>query len=140
MKLTLEIVPGESIGPFRLGMTSSEIESTLRQLTDDPSVTLETLGLVARHNTNNGMVAANETDKCDRLGIRVYNNEHSVVLKGQSVNNIGDKDARRLLESIAEDIRHTYGGFGSESKGIDAVRWEDSDTWIDSIFVMPVKS
>lgn len=139
MKITFEIVPGESIGPFRLGMTASEIQTAIRTLSDDPSVNLESLGIVAWHNAINGMAAVNETDRCDRLGIRVYNNEHSVVLKGQPVNNISNADAKSLFALIAGELQHSYGGFGSESKGIDAVRWENSDPWIDSIFVMPPK-
>lgn len=47
------------------------------------------------------------------------------------------KDAQSHLESIANGIRHAYGGFGSVSKGIDSVRYEDSNDWIDSIFVFP---
>lgn len=138
MKLTFEIVPGESIGPFRLGTTASEIQAAIRTLSDDPSVNLESFGIVAWHNAVNGMAAVSETDRCDRLGVRVYN-EHSVVLKGQPVNNISNEEAKSLLGLIAGELQHSYGGFGSESKGIDAVRWENSDPWIDSIFVMPPK-
>lgn len=36
MRLTLEIIPGRAIGPFRLGMTFQEIEDTLRSLYSEP--------------------------------------------------------------------------------------------------------
>ena len=77
------------------------------------------------------------SERCERLGIRVYNNDHIVLLIGQPVNNIGNEDAIHLFESFAGALSHSYGGFDALQAGIDAVRWENSDPWIDSIFVTP---
>lgn len=138
MKLTIEIVPGKSIGPFRLGMTSSEIEESLRSLATEESLNLDTLGIVAWSSDGRGGWKSPEgSECCERLGIRVYNNDHLVLLMGKPVNNISNEDAIVLFQSFAGAISHSYGGFDAPQAGIDAVRWENSDPWIDSFFVMP---
>lgn len=137
MKLTIEIVPGQSIGPFRLGMTAPEIEEALRSLSPESPVTLEALGVVAWSSDSRGWTSVEGSSRCEQLGIRVYNNDHAILLMGQPVNNISNEDAIRLFESFAGKLSHFYGGFDAEEAGIKAVRWEDSDPWIDSIFVMP---
>jgi hypothetical protein len=134
---TFEIIPGKSIGPFRLGMTSSEIHEAIHSLGGDGSLSLEPLGIVAWSRGNDGgWINTTEAGKCVRLGIRVFNNDHEIVLKGQRVNDISNEDAIALLESLAEKVSHSYGGFDATSAGIEAVRWENSDLWIDSFFVM----
>jgi hypothetical protein len=138
---TIEIIPGESIGPFRLGMTSTDIEAAIHSLGADVPTTLEDLGLVAWSRGDDGnWVNTEEAGRCVRLGIRVYNNDHEIFLKGQKVNNIGNDEAIQLFESFAGKVSHSYGGFDAAKAGIDAVRWENSDPWIDSIFVMESKT
>ena len=131
MSLTLEIVPGQSIGPFRLGMTRQEVEQALWSLSPEP-LTIDDLGVVAWFPDDENPQPA---DRCTQLGIRVYNNPHTILLRGQSVNNIGNEEAIALFESFAVRLDHSYGGFDALAAGIQAVRWEDSDPWIDSIFV-----
>jgi hypothetical protein len=87
---TLEIVPGESIGPFRLGMTASEIEEALRSLSPEP-LTLDDLGVIANFPKEE---ASDGPKHCNQLQIRVFNNDHAVLLLGQPVNGIA---MRRLL-------------------------------------------
>jgi hypothetical protein len=79
-------------------------------------------------------------DHCEQLGIRVYRNQHTIILHRERVNDISNDDAIRLFESFTGDLEHSYGGFESKRVGIQAVRWEDSDPWIDSIFVMPTEN
>jgi hypothetical protein len=133
---TIEIVPGRSIGPFRLGMTSFEIHEALYSLGGDGAFSLESLGIVAWSRVHDGRwINMTEGVKCVTLGIRVYNNGHEIVLKGRRVNDISNEDAVALFESFAENVSHSYGGFDAVSAGIKAVRWENSDPWIDSIFI-----
>jgi hypothetical protein len=141
MKFTIEIVPGKSIGPFRLGMTWPEIEEALRSISTDTPLTLDVLGIVAwTSDGRGGWKMPEASERCEQLGIRVYNNEHPILLIGQLVNNISNENAIRLFESFAGTMVHSYGGFDAAQAGIDAVRWENSDPWIDSIFVMPAKT
>jgi len=137
MNLSLGIVPGRSIGPFQLGMTALEIEEALRTLSPESPLTLEALGIVAWSRDSRGWTSVEGSNRCEHLGIRVYNNDHTILLMGQQVNNISNEDAIRLFESFGGKLSHSYGGFDAVEVGIDAVRWENSDPWIDSIFVMP---
>ena len=138
---TIEIIPGESIGPFRLGMTSTELDEAIRSLGADVPITLDDLGIVAwSRGDDGGWINTNDAGSCVRLGIRVCSNDHEILLKGQRVNDIGNDEAIQLFESFAGKVSHSYGGFDAAKAGIDAVRWENSDPWIDSIFVMEPKT
>lgn len=138
---TIEILPGESIGPLRLGMNSTEMDEAIRSLGAEVPITLDDLGIVAwSRGDEGGWINTTEAGQCARLGIRVYNNDHNIFLEGQRVNNIGNNEAIQLFESFAGKVSHSYGGFDAAKAGIDAVRWENSDPWIDSIFVMEPKT
>jgi len=133
MRCTLEIIPGKSIGPFRLGMTQQEIEEALRSMSPDAS-TLEDLGIIAsfpKEETSDG------TKRCNRLEIRVVNNDHTLLLLGQPVNDINNADAACLLSSISPDVRRSYACLSLEEAGIEAIRWEHSDEWIYCFFIIP---
>jgi hypothetical protein len=133
MKHTLEIVPGNSIGPFRLGMTCQEIEDALRLLSQEP-LTLDDLGVIASFPKEE---APDGQKRCNQLEVRVFNNAHTVVLLGQPVNDISNSDAARLLSSISPDVRHSYACLSVCEVGIEAIRWEHSDASIYCFFVIP---
>lgn len=132
MKYTLEIVPGKSIGPFRLGMTPQEIQAELRSLSPDV-LTLDDLGVIASFPKEE---TPDDQKGCYRLEIRVFKNDHPVLLLGQPVNDISISDAARLLSSISPDVRHSYAWSSIAEAGIEAIRWEHSDDWIHCFFVM----
>jgi hypothetical protein len=133
MKCTLEIVPGQSIGPFRLGMTMQEIEEALRSLSPE-ALTLDDLGVIA---TIPDEQTPDGENRCNKLEIRVFNNDHTVLLLGQSMNNISNSDAARLLSTISPDVRHSYACLSVTEAGIEAIRWEHSDASIYCFFVIP---
>ena len=60
------------------------------------------------------------SERCERLGIRVYNNDHLVLLMGKPVNNISNEDAIVLFQTFAEAISHSFEGFDAPQAGIDA--------------------
>jgi hypothetical protein len=133
MKCTLEIVPGKSIGPFRLGMTAQEIEAALQSLSPE-SLTVDDLGIIAsfpKEETPDGQKC------CNQLEIRVYNNPHTVLLLGQPVNDMSNSDAIRLLSLISPDVRHEYACLSVTEAGIEAIRWEHAYDWIYCFFVIP---
>lgn len=133
MKHTLEIVPGKSIGPFRLGMTLQEIEEALRSLSPD-APTLEDLGIRTDFPKED---TPDNQKRCNRLEIRVVNNDHTLLLHGQPVNDISNSDADSLFSSISPDVRRSYACLSLEEAGIEAIRWEHSDDWIYCFFVIP---
>jgi hypothetical protein len=133
VKYTLEIVPGKAIGPFRLGMTQQEIDEALRSLSLD-APTLEDLGAIASFPKEE---TPDDQKRCNRLEIRVVNNDHTLRLLGQPVNDISNSDADCLLSSISPDVRRSYACLSLEEAGIEAIRWEHSDDWIYCFFVIP---
>lgn len=133
MRYTLEIVPGKSIGPFRLGMTIQEINDAMRSLTSEP-LTLEDLGMRADFPKGE---TPEDHKRCNRLEIRVVNNDHTLLLLGQPVNDISNADADSLFSSISPAMRRSYACLSLEEAGIEAIRWEHSDDWIYCFFVIP---
>lgn len=122
-------------------MTSTELAEAIRSFGAGVPIALKDLGIVAwSRGDDDDWIDTAEAGECVRLGIRVYNNAHNILLKGHKVNNIGNEEAIQLFESFAEVVSRSYGGFDVPTAGIDAVRWEDSDPWIDSIFVMEPKT
>jgi hypothetical protein len=133
VKHTLEIVPGKSIGPFRLGMTMQEIEEALRSLSSEP-LTLDDLGVIASFPKEE---APDGQKHCNQLEIRVFKNDHTVLLLGQPVNGISNTEAADLLSSISPNVRHSYACLSVTEAGIEAIRWEHSDASIYCFFVIP---
>jgi len=135
--IELEIVPGQSIGPFRLGMTSHEIKDVLQTLSPETPLTLEDLGITASCISPSGdWKNLGPCERCEQLEIRVSNNEHSIIVHGQRVNDIDKQDALRLFESFSVEVERFYSGCQAKDVGIGALRWEPADECIYSIFVM----
>ena len=136
MEECYEIKPGESIGPFRLGMTREVIE----ELNILPMETFAD-GSGARFRSVGVSVFYDESGKCEKVEARGlgWSGEHVVkcVLAGRIVNNLSADDAWELFRSISPDIRYSYGNFYLPSVGIGATKWEASDDFLYAIYVVP---
>lgn len=135
--VTLEIVPGRSIGPFCLGMTIQEINDAMRSLSPEP-LTLADLGISAScHDERGNWRSLAGSDRCEQLEIVVVCNEHTILLSGKRVNDVGRDEAWELLESLGSPMSHVYASYGVPEQGISAVRWEIADDGIYCFYVMP---
>lgn len=132
MSYTLEVIPGKSIGPFRLGMTAQDVESALRAFA--PERTLWDLGIVV-HFAETGEPGVEA--RCSRISVCVVGNSGDVVLFGRRVNEIDRDEAASLLASSGFPLRRSYSYCEIEKIGIQAFRWESSDDWIYAFDVVP---
>lgn len=124
-----EIVPGESIGPYRLGMTREEIEA-LASRPLAPHSGMPRPGVV---------VLYDDEDRCCKiLATFSYDGSPPIfTLFGQMVNGMTDGEFSALLRSARSDVQRSYAAVGSPSAGIRAAKWERTDDHIMSITVMP---
>jgi len=145
---TYEIIPGTSIGPFRLGMTRVQIEG-LRidpmESSEDQSWHRFPLSRVDAHQPA-GEVRVGVTIHYDATGhacrltaIFGYNPSEAPVfsLFGEVVNGMTDGTVGRLLLSITNDVEYGYGTVSSASAGLTANKWEAIDDEIMCINVVP---
>lgn len=144
-----EIVPGQSIGPFELGMTRDRIEALNihpKQDFDDRSGAYYPLTNVGQdtlqkaHHPRPGVNVHYDTSgKCHKLtAIFGYKPFPPVfTLYGRIVNGMTDKELASLLRSVADDVGFSYASVYSSSAGLRATKWEASDDHIVSIQVMP---
>ena len=114
-------------------MTIQEINDAMRSFSSEP-LTLEDLGMIADFPKEE---TPDSQNRCNRLQIRVVNNDHTLLLRGQPVNDISNDDAVCLMSSISPDVRRSYACLSLEEAGIEAIRWEHSDGWIYCFFVVP---
>lgn len=126
-----EIIPGESIGPFRLGMTREEVEKLnihpIEMFRDSSGADFPSVGVKVHYD---------ESGKCTGIEARVFGFGTAIfALAGRVVNDLSDRDARELFRSISSDIRFFYGCFDLPSVGLRAVEWESSDDFIYAILV-----
>ena len=124
-----EIVPGESIGPFKLGMAREEIEA-LDSRPLAPQNGMPRPGVVVRYD---------EEDRCCRI-LATFSYDASppiFTLFGQTVNGMTEGQFAALLGSAGSDVQLSYAAVGSRSAGILAAKWERTDDHIMSIAVMP---
>jgi len=150
---SIEIIPGESIGPIKLGMTREQIEqlgirpsagSADRELWHYPMTDAieETVGLKPCQYPLPGVeVYYDESDRCHRLAAILGYLPCAPVftLCGHIVNGIAEQDVASILRSIANDVSASYGSIYSLSAGIRAIKWEASDEEVICIEVMPKK-
>jgi hypothetical protein len=139
MEECYEITPGESIGPFRLGMTR-EVTEGLNIL---PMETGED-GSVAIFRSVGVSVFYDVSGKCEKIEARVWGGflspgEHVVkcLLGGRIVNDLSERDACELFKSISPDIKYGYASFELPSVGLGALKWEASDDFLYAIYVVP---
>lgn len=129
MSARYEIVPGESIGPFRLGMTREEIEA------------LDTRALAPQGGgpSPGVFVLYDERDRCCKI-VATFSYDGSppiFTLFGQMVNGMTEGRFVALLRTAGCSVQHSYAAAGSPSAGIRAAKWERTDDHIMSISVMP---
>ena len=145
-----EIIPGESIGPFKLGMTREQIEKLdirprldlNKECTLYPLVDIDVKELVKKIKTFGGFpypgvnVYYDASGTCDRLrAIFSYDLSPPVfTLCGHVTNGMLGCKMISILRSIASDVDWMY----SPSAGIRAGKWEFGVLEpIMSITVMP---
>jgi hypothetical protein len=147
----LAIVPGESIGPFTLGMSRAQIEaldvwprlelegSTHYPMADLPEQTLRGKAYVQPQPGIN--VTYDASGFCNRLeAILPYRVTPPVfTLCGRVANGMTAREAASVLAAIASDVKRVYGAIHSLAAGIRATRWEAGDEQIMSIIVLPRK-
>lgn len=135
MEIGYRIIPGESIGPFRLGMARAEIENlNIRPMDifqDGSGAAFVSVGIKVRFD---------ESNRCKQIEACVFNLGKCAVmftLAGRMVNNVSEQGAREIFLSISPDLRGFYGGFAIPQAGLKAVKWEHADDFIYTIVVEP---
>jgi len=142
-----EIIPGESIGPFKLGMTREQI----KELDIRPRVDFED-----GNGTHYPLVDIDEEEipSGPSPGVNVYYDTSGTchhlealfqywpyppvfTLCGHVANGMTQDKVVSILRSIASDVKGSYGSRHSLSAGIRATKWEATDDHIMSIEVMP---
>ena len=146
-----EIIPGESIGPFKLGMTREQIE----ELDIRPRMDLNNTGThyslvdIDVKEIQSGTyfpspgvnVYYDMSGTCHRIEA-LFQYEPSppiFALCGHVTNGMTGSEMKSILRSVASDVKHSYGSICSLSAGIRATKWEAGDEPIMSIVVMPKK-
>ena len=145
-----EIIPGESIGPFKLGMTREQIEELdihpridlNKEITYYPlaDIDVEEFNSRTTYFPSPGVeVTYDMSGTCHHLkAIFLYDPSPPVfTLCGHVTNGMSGCEVSSILRSIASDVRHGYAWFDSLSAGIRATKWERDDEAIMSINVMP---
>jgi len=137
------IVPGESVGPFKLGMTRDEIDAC-RQLARHAGVDFPLVNIGEESREEDFLKPGvyfhyDAAGKCSKIdALFAYKPRPPVfTLLGHVVNGMTDKQAASILRAIASDARFSYASLHSRSAGLRATKWEASDDHIMSIVVMP---
>ncbi len=146
----IKIIPGESIGPFKLGMTREQMEKLdIRPRIDVDEnrayYPMEDIDVEGIQPVTSGFprpgvhVEYDTSGTCHQLeAIFRYDPSPPVfTLRGHVTNGMSGPKVASILKSIASDVRHWYASYGSLSAGITATQWERGDEPIMSIVVMP---
>ena len=143
MTTEYEIIPGESIGPFRLGMTRREIGEARDLARRDgvrfPMEDVPQQGL-STGSPNPGVTITYDAEgKCCKLqAVFGYKPKPPVfTLFGHVVNGMTDKTLASILRSAVGDVAFSYASVVSRSAGLEAIKWEASDEHIMCINVTP---
>lgn len=130
MAATIELVPGRAIGPFQLGMTVAQVEQARLEMMNGDS-SLEELGIQIKFGAQGN---------CHELRIRVFSNSYSILLAGANVNDIEIESIVDLIDSHFPEAQchSSYGARSWPALGIEAVKWEATDSWVDSIVVRAI--
>jgi hypothetical protein len=145
MTTEYEIVPGESIGPFRLGMTRREIgqarDRARRHGVRFPIEEIPRQGVSGGFPTPGVTVTYDAEDRCCKLqALFGYKPKPPVfTLFGHVVNGMTDKTLASILRSAGFDVKFSYASVVSRSAGLEAIKWEASDEHIMCINVTPKK-
>jgi hypothetical protein len=128
-----EIIPGTSIGPFRLGMRRDEIAAlNVRPMEphhDHLGAEYADVGVNLRYD---------ESGRCRHLEARVMGSGTATfLLAGRVVNGVSAREADEILHSLSPDVTYSYGCIDLDPMGISAVRWERTDDDIYCFMVDP---
>lgn len=145
-----EVVPGESIGPFRLGMTREEIEGLgiePMEYSEDrcehcfPLRRLDSHQIASEGRTGVTIEYDASGRSCRLTATFGYSPSKAPVftLLGHVVNGMTDSTVGKLLRSIASDVEYGYGTVSSASAGLTAVKWEAIDDQIMCVRILPKK-
>jgi hypothetical protein len=145
-----EIIPGESIGPFKLGMTREEIEELdihpridlNKECTYYPLADIDVEEIKSRttYFPSPGVEVYYDTSgTCHLLKalFQYWPYPPVFTLCGHVTNGMSGSKVKSILRSIASDVKHSYGSIYSLSAGIRATKWEAGDEPIMCITVMP---
>jgi len=124
----VEIVPGKSIGPFVLGMSRDQIDQAWEEWVSRSDAPIPDLAVDYRLNAEG---------RCHELWIRVINNENTLRLDGESVNDIDvDIVVERMRNRYPEhECVWSYACRSWPKLGLEVVKWESTDEWVDSIVI-----
>ncbi len=148
-----EIIPGESIGPFKLGMTREQIEELdihprmdlKKNGTYYPLVDIDVEEIQSRTTSSFPSPGVNvyydTSGTCHHLKAHFQYEPYPPVftLCGHVTNGMEGSEVVSILRSIASDVEVSYGSIYSLSAGIRATKWEAGDEPIMCIKVMPKK-
>lgn len=141
MKKYYDIIPGASIGPFKLGMTRQEIERVIKQERDRGiRFPLEDVNKSSKAGSPSPGVYIHydAAGNCCKIeAIFGYAPSPPVfTLAGRIVNGMTDKEAASILCSMGISVSSSYASLSSPA-GLRAIKWEASDEHIMSIVVLP---
>ncbi len=136
MEKSYNIIPGESIGPFRLGMRREDIEELnihpMEMDEDGSGATFRSVCISVRFD---------ESGRCCRIGARLHywpgacDGKMSFNLAGRIVNNT-EQEVIELARSISPHMKVSYGVLEWPSAGLKAVKWEAGDDFFEEIAVL----
>jgi len=127
--LRIEIIPGKSIGPLRFGMTREEVGRAIQTFAGERT-TLEDLNIEVKYDVHG---------RCNEQRIRIFNNPHEITFHGHIVRD-NQESVQDLFAHLFPDaeMQHSYACREWPSLGVIAVKWESSDDWLDSLWLVPV--
>jgi hypothetical protein len=113
-------IPGDSIGPFKLGMTRSEVDVVRGEfggagvgesLDEWPGI----------------LLGCDERDRVAEIQVRVMANPLHIVLLGERVNDLDRGRADALFKKLGVDISEGDASIDAPDTGLSACRWEHAD-------------
>ena len=140
MNEILEIVPGKSIGPYRLGMSRQEVWAQYRYpiicfyKTDESIYRTDDIEILGIH------VHYDENEKCDFIEAwaQVQHNKPILKIKNVSLNGQNMGDIQTLCEMLPFNFEKYDSGFESRDTGIGFYchEYESEESLLDGVYVM----
>jgi hypothetical protein len=135
--MIFEILPGEGIGPFKLGMTRAQVQ-TIAQST---SRTDANAGADADAIGDTGLtIHYNESGRCSRVSalFGMPPHRYRFTLFGHDICGAVDSYVIELCEDRWPDVHRRYGGIDVPSAGFSAIYWDSkSDGCFSAVDVVP---
>jgi hypothetical protein len=129
---TFEILPGEGIGPFRLGMSRHEVAEAAQRLlgielrgdSDAPRGDSGWIGDTGLRVTYDAGGRCDSIEASLSLPFPESRNRSVFLLFGRNIGSIGDDDLVRLCRERWPDVEHTHWGFDAPSAGLSGSYWD----------------